>query len=300
MLQTQPGDYAAMRRFRSLPFAKKFVFMLRRRSFLLSLTCGACLLVNALTGCSSSPQADSEESTTAGQTLVMGTSADYPPYEFYETAQGDGEPIGFDIDIAKAITEQLGYELEISDMDFNGIIPALQSGRIDFAMAGMTPTEERKEAVDFSSIYYTAQNTIVAPAGSEYESYADLAGKKVGVQLGTIQETEAKEAAKNIEGLQLEPRNKISELIQEIKAGRLDAAIIEDTVARGYIEANPDLAFTVIPSTEEAGSPIAFPKDSPIAEEFEAALQELKDSGELDELVKKWFEDYYNEAAPSE
>lgn len=275
--------------------------MFRRRSVLLSLALSAGLLVNTLTGCSR-PQATSEgpsESAT-DKTLVMGTSADYPPYEFYETAQGEGEPIGFDIDIAQAITEQLGYELEVSDMDFNGIIPALQSGRIDFAMAGMTPTAERKEAVDFSSIYYTAQNTIVALAGSEYKSYADLAGKTVGVQLGTIQETEAKEAAKNVEGLRLEPRNKISELIQEIKAGRLDAAIIEDTVARGYIEANPDLVLTVIPSTEETGSAIAFPKDSPIAEEFEAALQELKDSGELDALIKKWFEDYYNEQTPGE
>ena len=98
----------------------------------------------------------------AGRKLVMVTSADYPPYEFRNTAIGNNEIIGFDVDIAKYITKELSYQLEIRDTDFNGIIPALQSKRADFAMAGMTPTAERKKNVDFSNIYYEAKNTIVA------------------------------------------------------------------------------------------------------------------------------------------
>lgn len=278
--------------------------MIQRRRFLITLACCASLILSFGSGCRSStpPEADSggEDGATEGQTLVMATSADYPPYEFYETARGEGEPIGFDIDIANAIAEKLGYEVEISDMDFNGIIPALQSGRADFAMAGMTPTEERKENVSFSSIYYDAKNTIVAAADSGLETYDDLENKTVGVQLGSIQEAEAKTKVEEGAAFTIESRNKISELIQEIKAGRIDAAIIENTVAKGYINANEDLEFTELESDEAAGSAIAFPKDSPLVDEFENALTEMKDSGELDALITKWFEDYYNEQAAEE
>ena len=102
------------------------------------------------------------QAADAGRKLVMVTSADYPPYEFRNTATGNNKIIGFDVDIAKYITKELGYQLEIRDTDFSGIIPALQSKRADFAMAGITPTAERKKNVDFSTIYYEAKNTIVA------------------------------------------------------------------------------------------------------------------------------------------
>ena len=253
------------------------------------------LTAGALAACTASEPASDDGATanSGDQVLVMATSADYPPYEFYETASGDGEPVGFDVDIAKYITEELGYTLEIQDMDFNGIIPALQSERVDFAMAGMTPTEERKENVDFSDIYYDAKNTIVSTAGAGYGSYEDLAGASVGVQLGSIQEGELKEQAETIEGITVEPRNKISELVQEIKAGRIDAAIIEDTVAKGYIQNNPDLEFATVESDEAAGSAIAFPKGSELQAEFDRVLDQMEENGTLDELVNRWFEEYY-------
>ena len=262
---------------------------MKRRAFILILTLATSL--GAIAGCGGA-----EEGGREVQKLVMATSADYPPYEFYETAKGEGEPIGFDIDIAEYITDELGYELEVRDMDFSGIIPALQSKRVDFAMSGMTPTEERKQSVDFSSIYYDAKNTIVAMEGSEYKNYQDLVGKKIGVQLGTTQQEEAKTKAEEIGNITLEPRNKISDLIQEVKAGRIDAAIIEDTVAKGYINTNPDLVFTNIEESGElSGSAIAFPKDSELVDKFEAVLQKMKENGELEKLVKKWFEDYYEQ-----
>lgn len=267
---------------------------MKRLKYLFTAIVSALLTVILAASCASSPGGDET------QTLVMATSADYPPYEFYETATGEGEPVGFDIDIAKSITEKLGYTLEIQDMDFNGIIPALQSERVDFAMAGMTPTEERKESVDFSQIYYDAKNTIVANAGSGFEGYEDLAGKTVGVQLGSIQENEAKEEAESIEGMVIEPRNRVSELIQEIKAGRLDAAIVEDTVAKGYIANNPDLEFVTLESDGVSGSAIAFPKGSPLLEDFDNALMEMKENGELDALITKWFEEYYEQQGSGE
>ena len=221
--------------------------------------------------------------------LEMVTSADYPPYEFRDTASGN-EIIGFDIDIANYIAKELGFELEVIDTDFNGIIPALQSGRAAFAMAGMTPTEERKQNVDFSNIYYEAKNTIVANKGSNLTKPEDLAGKTIGVQLGSTQEEAAQEIAKEYTNINIKQLNRTSEIIQEVKANRIDAAIIEDTIAQGFIASNPDLEFNTIPNTEAAGSAIAFPQGSNLVDDFNRVLQEMKENGELERLVKKWFD----------
>ena len=226
------------------------------------------------------------------KTLVMVTSADYPPYEFRDTAKGN-EIIGFDIDIARYITQQLGYKLEIRDTDFNGIVPALQSKRADFAMAGMTPTAERRKNVDFSDIYYEAKNTIVAKKGSNLLKSEDLAGKRVGVQLGSTQE----EAAKKFKNAKIVSLNRTSEIIQEVKAGRIDAAIIEDTIAKGFVNGNPDLEFNTIANTGEAGSAIAFPKNSPLVSDFNRVLAEMKAQGMIERLVVKWFENKGQETA---
>ncbi len=229
---------------------------------------------------------------TAGgpQKLVMGTSADYPPYEYRDTASGSNEIIGFDVDIANYITKQLNYTLEISDMDFNGLLPALQAKRVDFVMAGMTPTEERKQSVEFTDVYFEAKNTIIALKGSNLTKVENLVGKQVGVQLGSIQESEMKETAEKITGINLKPLNKIGDLIQEIKSKRIDAAIVEDTVAKGYLAANSDLEFNVIPSEGPSGSAIAFPKGSALVKPFNDVLKQMKDKGEIETLVKKWFD----------
>jgi len=107
-----------------------------------------------LAGCSQETTGEEKK------TLVMGTSADYFPYEFVDTANGD-EIVGFDIEIAETVTERLGYELKIEDMDFGSLLGALNAGRVDFVMAGMTPTEERKENAAFSDIYLSATNLVM-------------------------------------------------------------------------------------------------------------------------------------------
>ncbi|MFS8117165.1 MAG: ABC transporter substrate-binding protein/permease [Microcoleus sp.] len=231
----------------------------------------------------------------ANKTLTLATSPDYPPYEFKDTAVSGNEIIGFDIDIAKYITKELGYELKVIGMDFNGLIPALQAKRADFVMAGMTPTAERKKNVDFSDLYYEAQNTIVAKKGSNLTKAEDLTGKKVGVQLGSIQQ----EAVKKMAGVQIAPLNKIPDIIQEVKSNRLAAGVIEDTVATGYAAANPDLEFNTIPNTEESGSAIAFGKGSTLVPEFNRVLQQMKASGQIKELANKWFSRSIAQAEPT-
>ncbi|MBD1842516.1 ABC transporter substrate-binding protein/permease [Cyanobacteria bacterium FACHB-63] len=229
------------------------------------------------------------QSLVGKEELTMLTSPDYPPYEFYETKDGDRRIVGFDVDIANYIAKELRFKLKIAESDFNGLIPALQANRVDFVMAGMTPTPERQKNVDFSVIYYQAQDTIVSPKGSTITKTADLSGKRVGVQLGTIQETNAKKIAEKVSGIQLKQLNRVPEIIQELKAQRIDAAIIEDTIAKGFISANPDLQFTSIPPEGPSGSAIAFPKGSPLVEPFSRVLQQMKDKGEVNRLAAKWF-----------
>jgi arginine/lysine/histidine transporter system substrate-binding protein len=252
---------------------------MKRLRFLLTALLAAVITIATVTACN--------PGSTGGSTntLTMATSADYPPYEFVDSASGSQEIIGFDVDIAKYITEQLDYTLKIDNIDFNGLIPALQSKRADFVMAGMTPTAERKQNVDFSAIYYDAKNTIVAKKGSNLTTAASLNGKPVGAQLGSIQE----KAAKEIQGAQVKPLNRISEMIQELKAGRVTALIMEDTVAKGFIASNPDLEFNTIPNTGESGSAIAFPKGSELVAKFDPILAEMQSSGKIEELVTKWF-----------
>lgn len=247
------------------------------------------LMMGLLSACGSSEEKDSAATGKETKVLKMGTSADYPPFEYVETAKSD-EIIGFDIDLANLIAGELGYKVEVKDMDFNGLIGAIQADQVDFVMAGMTPTEERKKSVDFTDVYYTAKHMIVSAKDSNIKSLEDLEGKTVGVQLSSIQEGKAEEIGETVK-IKVEKRTRIPELVQEIKAGRIDAAIIEDTVAEGYFENNPDLAgFTIEDgSEEEAGSAIAFPKDSKLTAEFNKVLKEKMENGEVEKLVVKWF-----------
>nr|WP_223702250.1 transporter substrate-binding domain-containing protein [Sutcliffiella deserti] len=248
------------------------------------------LVVGLLAACGTN--GNDEEGTGSGdqtedkQVLRMGTSADYPPFEYIDTEVGE-EIIGFDIDLAKAITEELGYELEVQDIDFGSLITAMDAGNIDLILAGMTPTEERLEQVDFTDIYYAANHMLVSLKDSNISSIEELEGKTVGVQLGSIQVDQAEAIAEEV-NITIENRDRIPQLIQELKAGRIDAAIIEDTVMKGYLESDEELTGFTLDSGEE-GSAIALPKDSELTEEFNRVLAEMKENGELDALIVKWF-----------
>ncbi|MEC4816427.1 MAG: ABC transporter permease subunit [Scytonema sp. PMC 1069.18] len=261
--------------------------MKKYKVFLLTLLFVVTLALISIIGHSNPVQA---APSVTKDTLTMLTSPDYPPYEYYDTKDGERKIVGFDIDIANAIAKELGFKLKVMESDFNGLIPALQANRADFVMSGMSPTAQRRKSVDFSIIYYKAKDTIIAPKGSKLKKPEDLLGKKVGVSLGTIQEQNAKNIAQKVPNIQIKKLNKVPEVIQEIKTGRIDAAIVEDTVAKGFVQTNPDLEFHVIPSIQEAsGSAIAFPKGSPLVESFNKVLQNMKETGELEKLATKWF-----------
>lgn len=218
-------------------------------------------------------------------TLVMGTSADYPPYEFKDSTGGEERIIGFDVDIAQYLADSLNFELKIEDMNFDRLIPALENNEVDFVMAGMSPTPERQAKVEFTDLYYQASSIILMPRGANFNLKEDAQGKRVGVQGGSIQA----DAVKKITGIELVEFDKIGEIIQGVKAKTLDAAIIESTVAESYASANPDLDFTQPFDTGSSGSAIALPKGSPYTESFNQVLTEMQETGKIKELIQKWF-----------
>ena len=170
-----------------------------------------------------SKKTESTESTeaaeAAGGTLVMATNAEFPPYEYYE-----GENvIGIDAEIAQAIADKLGMELKIEDMAFDSIIVAVNSGKADMGMAGMTVTEDRLENVNFSDTYAHASQVVIVKEDSTIASPDDLSGKKVGVQLGTTGDA----YAGDIEGATVERYNKGFEAVQALSQDKIDAVIID-------------------------------------------------------------------------
>ncbi|MFZ2437505.1 MAG: transporter substrate-binding domain-containing protein, partial [Trichococcus flocculiformis] len=172
--------------------------------------------------------------------LVMGTSADYPPYEWHLIKDGKDEIIGFDIDIAQAIADELGVELEVKDMDFDGLIPALTTGKIDIIIAGMNATEERKQSVDFTDVYYTQTDIVVIRKedADKFTSEDSLKTAKLATQKATVQETYLLEAFPDAE-IQSVP--KWNTAIMSLTTGKVDAVMMVDTVAKQFIAQNDDL-----------------------------------------------------------
>lgn len=214
----------------------------------------------------------------------MGCSAEYPPFEF----RTNGELVGFDIDLAKLICTKLGYSLEIKDMDFNGLIAALNSGRVDFVMSGMTVTEERAKRVDFSPMYYEPKFALIYRKDNVMDDIQKMKGKKIGVQLGTTMEIYAKEKANKVDDITILSLNRNPELIQELKIGRIDAIIIEQSQALQFTKANSDLTYSILSDSAGEGYAIAFPKGSDLKVKFTEVLDEITANGELETILIKW------------
>ncbi len=221
--------------------------------------------------------------------IVLGTSADYPPYEFPIIEEGGNEKIvGFDIMIAEEIAKDLGVKLTIKNLDFSGLLDALNSNNVDFIMSGISPTEERKKSIDFSDSYYTAKNVIVTLKGSNINSIDDLKNKTVGVQLGSIQN---KIAVETLTSSEIKSLLRIPELILELLSNKVDAIIIETPVAIEYALVNPELL--IIENIEELnkdilGSSIGIKKGQEnLLNEVNKTIDRLK----RENLIDKYYED---------
>ncbi|MCG0275866.1 MAG: basic amino acid ABC transporter substrate-binding protein [Thermosediminibacteraceae bacterium] len=240
-------------------------------------------------GSSEVKEEDTIERIKKAGKLVVGTSADYPPFEFHQVVNGKDEIVGFDIDLARAISKELGVELEIKDMDFKSIIPAVLSKTVDIGIAGFTITEEREKSVNFSIPYLEGDQQIITYKGSGIKGKEDLKGKTVGVQIGTTGE----EAAKKIEGVTLKQFDSVDAAIMDLLNKRIEAVIVDVAVAKAYASNNPGKLELVSETIEDEAKAVVLRKgDEKLLEVVNKVIKNLKESGELDKLIKKWFIDY--------
>lgn len=215
------------------------------------------------------------------QTLKVGTNANFPPFEYIDESS---QIVGFDIDLINELAKRSGYEVNVIPMGFDGLIPALKSGKIDMAISGMSATEERKKTIDFSNVYFTTENLYLAKKDKDIK-FEEIKDKKVGAQLGTLQEIRAKE---------LTSKTSIAEdpfaLIMALKSGKIDVVILDSAVAYGYIKKNPDLKEFYKESDGSDGFAIAYDKGkiSDIREKFDQNLEAMKKDGSYDKLLEKY------------
>ncbi|GAB6168361.1 ABC transporter substrate-binding protein [Clostridium carnis] len=237
-------------------------------------------------GSSASNSKDALATIKSNGKIVLGLSADYAPYEFHIKKDGKDEIVGFDVEIAKEIAKDLGVELEIKDMEFDSLITSLPAGKIDMIISGMSPTEERRQAVDFSDIYYTAQHGIVIKGEDKdkYKSFEALKGKKIGAQMGSIQ---ADLAAKLIPDAQMQLLSNVNDLILELKSGKIDALVCELPVAEMVVKQNSELAISEEKvKDEEGGSAVAIKKNSPeLAEQINKTIKRITDEKKLSQFI---------------
>lgn len=222
-------------------------------------------------------------------TLKMGTNASFPPYEFYDDETG--EIVGIDAEVAAAICAALGYDLEIVDMDFTSIIPAITTGKVDFGMAGMTVTEERKQSVDFSDTYAVGIQSIIVPEGSEIKTVDDLlaegANKKIGVQEGTTGDLYCTWDIEDEGNGTIERFKNGTDAVLALTSGKLDCVVIDNEPAKKYVEANPGLVILETEYTQESYA-IAFAKDSELTEKVNAVLVSLIEDGTVQAIIDKY------------
>ena len=230
------------------------------------------------------PYESPEDVDRSNGTLVMATNAEFEPYEYHE---GD-DIVGIDADIAQAICDKLGYELKIEDMEFDSILPAVQSGKADFGAAGMTVTEDRATQVDFSDSYYTGVQVIIVTDDSDITEPDDLKGKKIGVQQGTTGDIYSTDdfGDDNVERF-----NKGMEAVQALQQGKIDAVIIDNQPAKTFVEENEGLKILETSYVEEDYALAIKKGNDDLVKKVNDAIKELKEDGTFDKIVAKYITD---------
>jgi len=222
--------------------------------------------------------------------ILVGTEATYPPFEYRNEKN---QVVGYDIDVVEAIAKHLGKKVEIVDMSFDGLIPALMTGKVDLVAAGMTNTEERRKKVNFSSVYYDIENAFVVRADdSSIMKLDDLKGKIATVQIGTAQDTFITNT-----GLPAEIKRfqKNDDALMEIKVGRGDFCVVNLTVANAFLRNNKTfeedlkIGFRNKIHREGEGIALGLPKgDDALLNAVNGAIETMKNNGEFDSIKKKY------------
>ena len=269
----------------------------------------AAIMVMGLVGCSSSKgsssSASSDASSSAAKTeklqqikdagvLKVGTSAEYSPYEFHKVVDGEDKIVGFDDFVVQEIAKDMGVKVEYEDMDFDGLLGALQADKVDIVLAGMTPDEKRKKSVDFSDIYYTNSNVCIVAKGKEdnIKKSEDLKDLKVGVQKGTTQADYVTNTLGISDATQLK---KIPDLMLELQNGKIDVivtgkAVAEinvkkyDNIAIGNTTVGDEVAETAAAAIKKSGNGV---DNTSFVKSVNDTIKRLQDSGDMDKYMQE-------------
>lgn len=223
-----------------------------------------------------------ELSTVEPGKLIMSTNAAFPPYEM---TTDSGEFEGIDIETAQAIADKLGLELQIDDMDFDAALLAVQQGKSDMVMAGVTVTDERQNVMDFTDSYATGIQSIIVKEDSDIASVDDLAGKKIGAQRGTTGYLYCSDdfGDENVvaydDGLTA---------VQMLNNGQVDCVVIDNAPAKEFIAANPGLKLLDTAYVEESYAIGVGKGNTELKDAINTALEELKADGTLQAIVDKY------------
>ena len=277
---------------------KKLTALMLSSAMMLSLAaCGGSASTDTASSEAASSEAASSETASSEETatgeaaelttvnagkLTMSTNAAFPPYEM-TTDSGDFE--GIDIDVAAAVAEKLGLELQIDDMDFDAALLAAQNGKRDMFMAGVTVTDERLKVMDFSDTYAEGIQSIIVPEGSDIANVDDLSGKAIGTQRGTTGYIYCTDdfGEDNViaydDGLTA---------VQALNNGQVDAVVIDNAPAKAFVEANPGLKILDTAYAQEDYAIGVAKGNTALLDAINGALEELEADGTLQAIVDKY------------
>ena len=239
---------------------------------ILSVVLAALMVVACFAACG--------EKATNENVLTMATNAEFPPFEYLE----DGKMVGAEIDMAYLIAEKLGMELEISNIDFDAALTGAATGKYDMALSGITASEERKKNMNFTVPYYEASQAIIVMADSELATAADLEGKILSCQEGTTGELFILEGNYEVQSYKTG-----AEAISALTAGKVDAVVIDDAVARALSASQNGATKVLDEALTKEEYAIALQKgDDELTAKISAAIEELKAEGKLAEIFDKY------------
>jgi polar amino acid transport system substrate-binding protein len=245
------------------------------------------VVLSAMTGCSPQPVENNDVGKEEENKIVMYTNAEFAPFEYFE-----GENIvGADVDIANEIAKDLGKELIVEHTDFDGIIPAIKSGKAHIGAAAMTITEARQEEVDFSIGYVTSIQNIIYKNDAELTTMEQLIGKKIGVQLGTTGDLKIDDAI-NLEdgalynsGAELKTYSSAIEAAQDLLAGRVDAVVTDQLPAEQIVVNNPELGTVEFGDISESYGIAVKKGNKELLDSINKTLTRLLEEGKIEEYI---------------
>ena len=281
---------------------KKALFLMTAAALVLSLAACGSTASSAASSEAASPEAASSDaasseaasSEAASETetaelstvepgkLIMSTNAAFPPYEM---TTDSGEFEGIDIETAQAIADKLGLELQIDDMDFDAALLAVQQGKADMVMAGVTVTDERQNVMDFTDSYATGIQSIIVKEDSDIASVDDLAGKKIGTQRGT---TGYLYCSDDFGDENVVAYDNGLTAVQMLNNGQVDCVVIDNAPAKEFIAANPGLKLLDTAYVEESYAIGVGKGNTELKDAINTALEELKADGTLQTIVDKY------------